>query len=1009
MTAINRHTVERAERLRDKDGMTMAAIAARLRVDQTDLASRMGPKSAGRPGCNPGAPANHEQPAKAKNMAYKDSSKDFITVVTAPSHTGKAAELTDGQIVFKSNGQAVAGVAECVHVPDPQSLLSVLESLSSKQYVSPDFIPSLVGAGQFRIHTQSDYLSRFGDASGAPVQDESGCWHTALTTTPGVWEFGKWRVLDRDVDDLTPERFRCDYNEWLALVNELLPGVLTAPRVLWPSSKTRVAVKGGKPVQGLNCHTWVDCTGVELTNAMRGRLRVRANELGMDWSVPRISKKTGEPLPGKGVSRTLFDIGIWTTHRCIYAGAPTVGEGLELLPAAGVVTDGVPLDLCAALPELSSAAVRAYSHRTKTEARVTAAGQLVVTDRESMTLDHEIELADGRVLTVAEFLRDRETDFDTKYRCQTMYRESNSMNGMVRKLRTGTVWHFDNGIGVSYWLPVPDWQFLCDQYQSEKNQEAALTELGTALAWFPKHTYLLRRKQIAERLQVTQGTLDAARAAGRCVDPDHEELKQDREALFKKAVEQRRGQLPRDIVALKDGEDILIELQAHWHLLLGTSKTDAVTFFPESAGTSGSVLRFAQFALPSLRTFCQAYPVDDGDSPVDVWLDQPERSGVRKVTFEPGMPTLYQGAVNLWTGFAVEPVDDEAGCQLILAHIGEVLGGSDPAIGEFILNWLAMRVQGIVNRQPGRLLPRLISALVMRSIQGTGKGLFEQYVAKMFGDHALVTARGSGLTGRFNWQFAHLVLLCADEAFFAGNHEQHDILKSFQSEPAFTFEKKYGDSVSLPNHCAMIMSTNSDWAVPADAGERRMFVFDVSPHRKGDREYFNALGHEMDNGGPAALLGWLLKRDITGFNPEAFPHTEALAEQQSRTLARDSATVSWIEEALTAGEFKLVGHKLDGSKLHYTLPWESCTTRVPRNGVGDAIREHARDVRTYSPPTNMTIGRELKKILGHSGEQKMNDPCVLSGGGRVNAWDLPGLELARERFAEFLKTGCWRE
>jgi hypothetical protein len=291
----------------------------------------------------------------------------------------------------------------------------------------------------------------------------------------------------------------------------------------------------------------------------------------------------------------------------------------------------------------------------------------------------------------------------------------------------------------------------------------------------------------------------------------------------------------------------------------------------------------------------------------------------------------------------------------------------------------------------------------MRSIQGTGKGLFETYFAKIFGGHALITARGHGLTGRFNWNFAHLLLLAADEAFFAGSGEQHDILKSFQTEPTFDFEQKYKDSVSLPNHCATIMSTNKDWAVPADAGDRRMCVIDVSDCKKGDSAYFEALVAEREGNGPAALMGYLLDVDLTEFKVENFPKTEAFKEQQHATIGNQSATFEWLQEALETGEIRI---GTDDMFREQILIWpDDKPVLLSRHHVGEAIRAHALRTRKYHPPSNGTIGRELRKLVGCSGKQK---GVPIGESQEVNVWDLPNREEARRRLDSYLKTGCWK-
>jgi len=364
---------------------------------------------------------------------------------------------------------------------------------------------------------------------------------------------------------------------------------------------------------------------------------------------------------------------------------------------------------------------------------------------------------------------------------------------------------------------------------------------------------------------------------------------------------------------------------------------------------------------------------------------------------------MVGGHLNLWSGFAVEPVDDDSKCARFVEHLWDVIADRDQVVFDYVANWLARRVQGIYNRKPGEPLERMISFIAMRSAQGTGKSLFERYVAAIFGpSHALITSNGEGLTKTFNWSFANLALLVAEEAFFAGDHKSHNMLKSFLTEPVFSFEQKFRDPISLPNHVAVLMSTNKAWAVPADVGDRRSCVIDVSERRKGDGAYFKALAAEMQTGGPAALMGWLLKRDIAGFDPEVIPQTTALAEQQIMTLGRDDPTLEWLHEALETGTLPHSVRYEASSDASVPVEWPATDEAVlVRRDVGEHIREFAGKTRKFAPPSNDAIGRTLRKSVGARGKYDRPSTKV----ERLLVWRLPPLPVARERFKHYLRTG----
>ncbi len=381
----------------------------------------------------------------------------FITVVTTGKPCGKRSRINQEVLEIKSDGNVIVGDARIVLVETPESLLQVLQSLHQCQYIMPDFVPELLDEDGFQIITQGEYRVRFPNADGRPQQDAAGQYVVSLNDNPNVWRFGSWRVLDRDIDPLTPDLYQCSLDEWVDHANKLLPGVKTAPKVFWPSSKTRVQLIGGSPASSLNGHLWVDCDAtLELDcNAFRDRMRVRSVLRGMSWETPRKSRQTGEVLLGKGTHRTLFDLSVWTIHRIIYAGAPTACAGVEVIPAQGWDSPGTPIDLESAMPPLIEQEIADYARIIGLNAKLVVEdgkARLAVNDNRSMTLTSELEFGDGLVMTISQFRSDGKYLMGEKYRCQAMFRESSSLNGIVRKFAGGRVMHHDNGTGVTYWL-----------------------------------------------------------------------------------------------------------------------------------------------------------------------------------------------------------------------------------------------------------------------------------------------------------------------------------------------------------------------------------------------------------------------------------------------------------------------------------------------------------------------------------------------------------------------------
>ena len=125
------------------------------------------------------------------------------------------------------------------------------------------------------------------------------------------------------------------------------------------------------------------------------------------------------------------------------------------------------------------------------------------------------------------------------------------------------------------------------------------------------------------------------------------------------------------------------------------------------------------------------------------------------------------------------------------------------------------------------------------------------------------------------------------------------------------------------NYLRIIMTSNNDNVVRADLSERRYAIFDVAPPFQSDpdarREYFGAMVRQMEDGGTEAMLGELLMRDISRWNPEAIPATPAAEAQKINSLINDPV-IAWYYERLcdgiliTTGQDRLEGRTFEWGK-----------------------------------------------------------------------------------------------
>jgi len=261
------------------------------------------------------------------------------------------------------------------------------------------------------------------------------------------------------------------------------------------------------------------------------------------------------------------------------------------------------------------------------------------------------------------------------------------------------------------------------------------------------------------------------------------------------------------------------------------------------------------------------------------WLQHSARRQFHSLTFRPREgEEVGNGAtrqLNLWQGFTVRPAPGD--WSLFDAHIRDVLAGGDEASYRYITRWMAWTLQN--PDEPAEV------ALTFRGEPGTGKGVFGRAMAQLFGQHGLHTGGSEMITGRFNKHFRDCCLLFADEVVWDGDRKAEAKVKTFLTEPTLMIEGKGVDAVTWPNMLHVIISSNSEWVVPAGPFERRYAVFDVAPTHRQRREYFAPLYAELEGGGLAAMLHDLLALDLGGWHPrEDVPKTEALNDQKSRGL-----------------------------------------------------------------------------------------------------------------------------
>jgi hypothetical protein len=304
-------------------------------------------------------------------------------------------------------------------------------------------------------------------------------------------------------------------------------------------------------------------------------------------------------------------------------------------------------------------------------------------------------------------------------------------------------------------------------------------------------------------------------------------------------------------------------------------------------------LQVADFKTLHMNNLVQI-GVDQKGNPVtksvaDVWLRHPDRRQyINGVKFDPEGSRDEPGVLNLWEDFDVKPAPGD--WSLMHEHIRNVVCAGDPVLLHYLIRWMARMVQ-----QPAR---QGEVAVVMRGPRGAGKTIVANALKRIIGQHSLTISNSKHLVGNFNAHLRDCIFLFADEAFFAGDKAHVGVLNSLITDDTLTVEGKGANIVQAPNFLHVMMASNESWVIPAATDERRYCMLDVPGTKRGDHAYFAAIAAQMEAGGDAAMLHYLLALDLTDFNVRAVPETEALQQQKKMSLG---TTDAWWRECLGRG------------------------------------------------------------------------------------------------------------
>lgn len=364
-----------------------------------------------------------------------------------------------------------------------------------------------------------------------------------------------------------------------------------------------------------------------------------------------------------------------------------------------------------------------------------------------------------------------------------------------------------------------------------------------------------------------------------------------------------------------------------------------------------------------------------------LWLSHPLANHYHKTVFDPSWPPGHNGKTwNVWRGFAVRPTEGD--WSKLEEHICDNICGGDLDRANWLLNWLALGVQ-----QPAYVIG---TAPVLVGLPGTGKGVLANAYGRLWRPHFVSITKDDHVSGKFNQHLEGRRFVYVDEAMLGGDRRNAGAIKTMLTEPKIMIERKGVDPIAYDNRMIFMATSNERSVVPADIGDRRWQVFEVSPQRRDDKAYFSALMRQMEEGGYEAMLYDLLRRDTSlGPNPRVTIKTPELFDQ---IIQAQGPIEKYVYQILDAGYLPQPDAPGNGpgvttiaamySELRRTQPAQY----VQRTMFGRELRKMFPNLRTAQN------GKFVERHLGSG------DPVL----ERSTRYHFPPLAACRESFELYI-------
>jgi hypothetical protein len=237
------------------------------------------------------------------------------------------------------------------------------------------------------------------------------------------------------------------------------------------------------------------------------------------------------------------------------------------------------------------------------------------------------------------------------------------------------------------------------------------------------------------------------------------------------------------------------------------------------------------------------------------------------------------------------PANTGADTSVLWNHLKYLFNNVEPDNQEWAIDWIAQMF-----REPNK---KMGTALVLISQEGTGKGLFFDYLMiRIFGRDYVIDTSCDPFDKNFNGNLKNKLLLNLNEGGWNHKKDTKGQLKNFITDPTFRYEEKFREAEMLLNPTRIVMTTNEDWAVSVRNDDRRYFVVEIPADHIGDVTYFENLVKSIEDDNICKQFYYeMTNRKIT-HNLRMAPKTEFHKEQQLHSSTYFDKYIETVSDCL---------------------------------------------------------------------------------------------------------------